>query len=126
MFLAAAFAVVALSLSFVGVFGLISYSVSTRRGEFAVRLALGARTGHILRLVMREGIVLLAIGGCAGLAGAAMLARLLKTQLFGVTSLDVPRYAIAIWVIITAGLLASWMPARRAAASNPMDIMRVD
>jgi ABC-type antimicrobial peptide transport system permease subunit len=74
---------------------------------------------------MREGIVLLAIGGCAGLAGAAMLA-LLKTQLFGVTSLDVPSYAIAIWVIITAGLLASWMPARRAAASNPMDIMRVD
>jgi ABC-type antimicrobial peptide transport system permease subunit len=125
MFLAAAFAAVALALAFVGVFGLISYSASTRRYEFGVRLALGAQAGAIIRLVLRESLRLLAAGLTAGVAAAALVASLLESQLFGVTAFDVPTYVAAIVVIAAAGLLASWLPARKASATNPLDVIRM-
>jgi len=124
--LAVAFAAVALSLAFVGVYGLVTYSVNTRRYELGVRLALGARSTQILRLVMREGVALLAGGLLAGLAAAVIAARLLESQLFGVSPFDVPAYAIGVAVICAAGLLASWFPARKAAASNPLEVMRTE
>jgi putative ABC transport system permease protein len=124
MFLAAAFAAVALALAFVGVFGLISYSASTRRYEFGVRLALGAQVGEIIRLVLRESLRLLAAGLIVGVAAAALVASLLESQLFGVTAYDVPTYLAAIVVIVAAGLLASWLPARKASATNPLDVIR--
>jgi len=126
MQLAAAFAGVALVLAFVGVYGLVTYSVNTRRYEFGVRLALGARSIQILRLVMREGIVLLVAGLALGIAGAAMAARFLKSQLFGVSAFDVPTYIVALAVIAASGLLASWLPARKASMANPLEVMRAE
>jgi predicted permease len=124
MLLAGAFAGVALALAFVGVYGLITYSVNTRRYEFGVRLALGARSDQIVRLAMREGMVLLIAGLGVGLAGALGVAYFLRSQLFGVTPLDLPTYIIAIAVIAIAGFFACWLPARRASVSNPLEVMR--
>jgi len=126
MQLALAFAGVALVLAFIGVYGLVMYSVNTRRYEFGVRVALGAQSGEILRLVMREGILLLSAGIALGIAGAAVTGRFLESQLFGVSAVDVPTYAIALAVIAAAGLLASWLPARKASVSNPLEIIRTE
>jgi putative ABC transport system permease protein len=126
MQLAAAFAGVSLVLAFIGVYGLVTYSVNTRRYEFGVRLALGAQSSQILRLVMREGVVLLIAGLALGIAGAAMAGRFIESQLFGVSPFDIPTYLIALAVIVAAGLLASWLPARRASMSNPLEVMRAE
>jgi predicted permease len=126
MSLAAAFALVALTLAFVGVFALVSYSANARRFEFGVRLALGARPRQILRLAINEGIVLVVAGLIIGLAGAAISSRFLQSQLFGVTPYDIPTYLFSISIIVAAGVLASWLPARKAAASNPLDVLRAD
>jgi len=124
MYLAAAFALVALALAFVGVFGLVSYAVNMRRYEFGVRLALGAHPRHILRLVVRERVVLLVAGLTIGVAIAGMVAQFLQSQLFGVTAFDISTYMIAMAVITIACSLASWLPARKAASSNVLDVMR--
>ena len=96
------------------------------RYEFGVRLALGARTGHILQLVLREGLTLVIAGVLLGIAGATIVARFLQTQLFGVSAFDAQTYAIAITVIAGAGLLASRVPARKASVSNPLEVIRAD
>jgi len=126
MLLATSFAVVALMLAFVGVFGLVTYSVNIRRHEFGVRLVIGARSREIIGLVLHEGLVLLGAGLLLGVAGAAALAGLLHNQLFGVTAFDFPTYALAIVVIAIAAFTASWFPARRASQSNPLDVLRTD
>jgi predicted permease len=126
MFLAAAFASVAVALAFVGVYGLITYSVNTRSHEFGVRLALGAQAEQIRSLVLREGIRLVVAGLTIGLAGAALVARLLQAQLFGVTAYDIPTYAVSVAVILCAGLVASLLPARKASASNALKIIRAE
>ena len=124
MFLAAAFAVVALVLAFVGIFGLVSYSVNTRQYEFGVRLALGAQSGQILRFVLREGLLLLMAGVAVGIVIAGTVAQFLQSQLFGVTAFDLPTYVIALATISIAGLCAVWLPARHASLSNPLDVIR--
>jgi putative ABC transport system permease protein len=126
MLLGASFAAVSLVLAFVGVFGLITYSVNIRRHEFGVRLAIGARSREIIRLVLHEGLVLLAAGLLLGVAGASVLVGFLRNQLFGVTAFDIPTYAIAMAVIALAAFTASWFPARRASQSNPLDVLRTD
>lgn len=126
MLLAAAFAAVALALAFVGVYGLITYSVNARSFEFGIRLALGAQAEQIRSLVVREGVRLVVAGLTVGVAGAALAARLLQSQLFGVTAHDIPTYAISVAVILFAGLVASLLPARKASAANPLDIMRAE
>jgi ABC-type lipoprotein release transport system permease subunit len=126
MVLAVAFAVVAVALAFVGVFGLVSYMANTRRYEFGVRLALGARSDHILWLVLSEGMILVIAGLTIGVVIAGMVAQLLQSQLFGVSAFDVSTYAIAIAVITAAGSLASFLPARKATASNMLDVMRTE
>jgi predicted lysophospholipase L1 biosynthesis ABC-type transport system permease subunit len=124
MLLAAAFAVVAVALACVGVFGLVSYIVNARRFEFGVRLALGARSTDILRIVVREGLILIAAGMIIGTTIAATAARLLQSQLFGVGAFDIRTYLIAMSVIAAACSMASWLPGRKAAASNVMDVIR--
>jgi len=126
MVLAVAFAVVAVALAFVGVFGLVSYMVNTRRYEFGVRLALGGRSDHILWLVLREGMILVIAGLTIGVVIAGMVAQLLQSQLFGVSAFDVSTYAIAIAVITAACSIASFLPARKATASNMLDVMRTE
>src|SRR6185295_4842037 len=122
--LAAAFAIVALALAAVGVYGVIAYATTRRRYEFGVRLALGARPGQVMALVVREGAALAAIGLTLGVVGAAIAARLLQSQLFGVTPRDAISYAIASVAIASAAMLACWLPARRIAAITPLDALR--
>jgi predicted permease len=126
MVLAAAFALVALVLACVGVYGVTAYSVALRRHEFGVRQALGARSGQIEALVLREGAGL-AIGGVAlGLIGAAGAATLLRAQLFGITPADPVSYAAAVPLLAVVALAASWIPARRATLTSPLESLRAD
>jgi putative ABC transport system permease protein len=124
--LAAAFAMVALLLAAVGVYGVIAYAVTRRRYEFGVRLALGAQSRQVTTLVFREGVVLAGAGLVAGLVGAAVAARQIQSQLFGVTPRDAVSYAAAIVAIGATALAASWIPARRASAIAPMEALRAE
>jgi putative ABC transport system permease protein len=124
--LAAAFAVVALLLASIGVYGVIAYAVARRRYEFGVRLALGAQPGQVTALVLREGVLLASAGVAIGLAGAAGAAMLLRSQLFGVTPRDAASYAVAVVAIAATALIASWIPARRAAGIAPVEALRAE
>jgi putative ABC transport system permease protein len=126
MTLALAFAVVALLLAAVGVYGVVAYSVTRRRYEFGVRLALGAQPRSVVALVMREGVSLAAVGIAIGVVGAAIAARLLEAQLFGVTASDAISYATAAAAIAAAAILATSVPASHASAVSPMDALRAD
>ena len=121
--LAAVFAVSALALTSIGIYGVLAYSVAVRRHEFGVRRALGADTAQVMRDVLREGLGLAAAGLVAGLAGAAVAASLLQSQLYGVDARDPVTYGAALTLILGSAILACWIPARRAAATSPLDAM---
>jgi putative ABC transport system permease protein len=110
----------------VGVYGVIAYGTTRRRYEFGVRLAIGATPRQVMSLVMREGAVLAAIGLTLGTAGAVVAARLLQSQLFGVTPRDVVSYTFAVAAIALAALTACWLPARRISAIAPLEALRTD
>jgi putative ABC transport system permease protein len=124
--LAGVFAVVALLLAAVGVYGVVAFSVTTRIREFGVRLALGASPGQVRSLVMREGIRLAAAGLALGLGGAAVAAWLLESQLFGVGRWDPISYLVAVPVLGLVALAGSWLPAWRATRANPLGALRSD
>jgi predicted permease len=126
MLLAAAFAAVALILACVGVYGLTAYSVALRRQEFGVRLALGARSAQVLRMVLREGSRLALAGLALGLVGAVIAAGLLRHQLIGVTPWDPASYLISLGVLMLAAIAASVLPARRAMHVSPLESLRLD
>ena len=120
----AAFAVVALLLATAGLYGVVSYAVSQRTPEIAVRLALGASRGAIARDVVGGSLRLAALGAGFGLAGALALARAMSTLLFGVTATDGPTYLGAALVAVAAALVATWLPMRRAAGVDPLQSLR--
>jgi putative ABC transport system permease protein len=124
--IAAAFAVVALALAAVGVYGVIAYAMTRRRYEFGVRLALGARPAQVTALVLREGGLLAVLGLTIGLVCAAGAARLLESQLFAVSRSDAASYIGAAAAIGAAALAACWLPARRASAISPLDAIRAE
>jgi ABC-type antimicrobial peptide transport system permease subunit len=126
MLLAAAFAIAALVLTCVGVYGVLAYAVATRRHEFGVRRALGAGTPQVLREVFREGLFFTLIGSAVGLTGSALAAQLLQNQLYGVHPRDPIAYGAAIALILSGALLACWIPGRRATAVSPMDALRAE
>ena len=113
--LIAAFGLLALTLSIVGIYGVISYSVTQRTREIAIRSALGAQRGDVLRLVLAKAIWLAAIGVAAGLAVSTMLTRVLSGQLFGVTATDPLTYVSVVGLLAAVALLAGALPAARAA-----------
>lgn len=117
-------AAVALLLGAVGIYGVISYAVSQRTREIGVRMALGAERGTVSRMVVRQGLVLAAIGVGIGLAAAAGLTRLMSSMLFGVEPIDLPTYGAVSVVLAGVAILASWLPARRAASVNPAITLR--
>jgi predicted permease len=120
------FACVALALGIVGVYGVLSYLVSKRRREMGVRMALGAQRSDVLLLVMKEGAKF-AIGGIAlGLAGAFSVARLLSSQLYGVSPMDSFTYIGVTIVVAIVTLVACYIPARRAMAIDPIVALRYD
>jgi predicted permease len=118
------FAVVALILASVGLYGVLSYSVSQRRREFGVRAALGASRPRLVMLVLREGLTLTAIGITLGLAGAAALTRLMQSALFGVTPLDPASFALAASLLFAVALAACLIPSVRAASVDPAESFR--
>ena len=124
MQLAVIFALVALALASVGIYGVIAYSVTLRHREFGVRRALGAGAAQVIALVARDGARLLTRGILAGLAGAALVTWFLRGLLFGVSPWDVTTYAAAIPVLLMVGLIGCLLPARRALATNPVDALR--
>jgi len=115
---------VALLLATVGLFGLISYAVSQRTHELGIRLALGATTRDVLRLVIGQGLRLSLIGLMIGLVGSFALMRALKTLLFGVSAADPLTFAASALILLTVSLLACWLPARRAAKVDPLIALR--
>jgi putative ABC transport system permease protein len=124
MFLAGTFAALALILSLVGLYGVVSYSVVERTHELGVRFALGASPTGLLQLVLADGIRLVSVGVALGLAGAFALARFLETQLFGVTAHD-PGTFIAVPVLLFCAAIAGCLiPARRATRIDPMVALR--
>jgi putative ABC transport system permease protein len=116
----AAFAVIALLLAAAGIYGVVSYAVSQRTQEIGIRMALGAQPGQVLREVLGSGMVLVSIGLVVGLAGAFWAVRLLQSLLFGVSSTDPIIYASVVLGVALVGLLANFVPARRAASIDPM------
>ncbi|MGD2217371.1 MAG: ABC transporter permease [Gemmatimonadales bacterium] len=119
-------AAVALLLATVGVYGVISYVVSQRTREIGVRIALGAGSSTVTGMVLRQGLLLAVIGVALGLAAAYGLTRLMTGLLFGVSPLDPLTYAIVAVSLTAVALLASYLPARRAAAVDPMDALRAE
>jgi predicted permease len=116
--------VMALLLGLIGIYGVISYSVSQRRREIGIRVALGARERQVSALFVRHGLLLAAIGTAFGLVAAFSLRKVMDALLFGVAPSDPVTYAAMSVGLIAAAALASYIPARRAAAVNPVDTLR--
>jgi putative ABC transport system permease protein len=120
------FSSMALAVASVGLYGLISYSVAQRTHEMGIRLALGARPGDVLRLVMRQGFVLAILGIAIGLGGAYFLTTLMKSLLYEVSATDAPTYASCGILFLAVALVASYFPARRAARCDPSEALRCE
>jgi predicted permease len=116
----------ALLLACVGIYGVAAYNVSQRTREIGVRIALGARPAMILTLVLQQNLRTVLLGAAVGVAGAIGFAQLLKTLLFGLSPVDPIALSSTILILITTALLATWAPARRAAAIDPAITLRQD
>jgi putative ABC transport system permease protein len=120
------FGVVALFLAAIGLYAVMAFSVSRRAREVGIRIALGARTSHVLGLVFRQGVIQLAVGLTLGLALAAGMSRLVAGVLFDVQPRDPVTFAAVVGVLTLAGMLACYVPARRAARVDPLSAMRAE
>jgi putative ABC transport system permease protein len=125
-FLFSSFAGVALLLGIVGIYGVLSFLVSRRRKEIGLRMALGARRKDILLLVMKEGASFALVGIAIGVAGATFLAKLLATQLYGVSPMDTITYASVAALVSFVTMAACYVPARRAMQVDPLIALRND
>jgi ABC-type antimicrobial peptide transport system permease subunit len=120
------FAAMALLLGVVGVYGVIAYSVSQRTREIGVRMALGAQRGSVYGLILKEAGRLIVVGVTLGLVGSVGAAMLMRKLLFGVPPWDAPTLAGVAIVLAGSALLASYLPARRAASVSPVEALRAE
>ena len=120
------FAVLALLLAGIGIYGVIAFAVTQRSGEFGVRMAIGADGSDIRRQVLGDGATLIGIGIGIGVLGAIALGLVLRSQLFGVGSIDPPSLVAVVALLGAIGFAACWLPARRAATTNPIEALRND
>jgi len=116
----------ALALSLIGIYGLISYAVSQRKREIGIRLALGAQRGLLRWMFVRSALVLTAIGVAIGLGAAAALAQLMTSLLYGVRPIDPLTFAVVPLILAAAAVLASYIPASRVLAVNPVDTLKIE
>jgi ABC-type antimicrobial peptide transport system permease subunit len=114
----------ALTLGLLGIYGVISYSVSQRTREIGIRVALGAAQGKLILMFLRDGVALAGIGIVMGLGAAAGLAQVMSRVVFGVSPLDPVTYSAVPLVLLLAAMLASYLPARRAAAIQPSEALK--
>ena len=126
MVLYSSFAALALLLASVGIYGVMGFAVAQRTHEFGVRMALGAEGGRIFRLVLKEGGTLAAGGLVFGLGGAYLVGRAMQTTLYGVNALDIGAFSASAFVLLTAALLACYVPARRASKVDPLVALRCE
>jgi putative ABC transport system permease protein len=120
------FATLAMALTSVGIYGMLSFHVARRTQEIGIRIALGAKPANVLRMVMAEGMALVTVGIGIGLAGALALSRFLSSLLSGVRATDISTYAAVSGVLLAVALLASYIPARRATKVDPMIALRYE
>jgi len=123
-FLFGGFAILAISLTATGIYGLLSFFVTRRTRDFGIRIALGANRFDVLKVVAQQGLVLIAVGLLAGMVGALMLSRVVRGLLFGVGSADPMSFLAAFVLLLLVGGLASYVPTRRALAVDPVVALR--
>jgi putative ABC transport system permease protein len=126
MVLFAAFALLAVVLGAVGIYGIVSYSVTQRTHEIGIRMALGARAGNVLSLILKNGITLVLTGIVIGIAGALALTRFLTTLLFGVTPTDSVTFVVVAVMFFAIAMIASLIPALRATRVDPLVALRYE
>ena len=120
------FSALALLLASIGIYGVMSFSVAQRTKELGIRMALGARAGNILSLILREGIVLALLGGAIGVVAALLLAQLMTKLLFGIAPRDITSFAAAAFALFVVAFLACYLPARRATKVDPLVALRYE
>ena len=120
------FGLLALLMAGIGLYGVLAQSVAQRTREIGIRVALGADPRHVVRLILGHGLALTAIGGGIGLAAAAGAASLVRAYLFGLSPVDPLAYGGGIAVLAASAVLAVWIPARRAAAVDPVIALRYE
>jgi predicted permease len=126
LLLFACFAAIALLLAALGIYGVMTFSVAQRAHEIALRMALGATRGRVVTLVLREGVTLAAVGFVLGLIGAYFIGRAMQSTLYGVSALDLSAFSVVGCVLLAAALLACFLPAHRAASTEPMRVLRTE
>ncbi len=125
-FLSAGFALLASLLAVVGLHGVLAFVVARRTREIGIRMALGAEPGRVVRMVMREILLVIVVGLCAGVLTGVVCGRFVETQLFGVKAADPPVYAMSVAALLAASLAAAFRPARRASRIDPMRALRYE
>jgi ABC-type antimicrobial peptide transport system permease subunit len=121
----AAFGLAALGLAAIGIYGMVSGGVAERMTEIGVRAALGATRANILLMVLRQGVTLAVVGVGVGVLGATLLSSTLRTLIFGISRADAATYAAAVVIVLVIAVVASALPAARAARVNPSVALRV-
>jgi predicted permease len=116
----------ALVLGLVGIYGVLSYVLTQRTREIGIRVALGAQAAQVQRMLLGHVLLLVGAGVALGLGGAALLTQLMESLLFGVTALDVPTYVAGAAILVLTGVLAGYLPARRATRVDPMSALRAE
>ena len=120
------FAALAMLLAAGGIYGAMLYAVTQRNREFGIRIALGANGGQLIRQVVAQGAALTAFGVGLGLAGAYALSRILKSMVFGISTTDAATFSSVAVLLAAVAIAACYIPARRAATTNPVDTLRLE